>query len=252
MTFKFVGTDRCSGNGNNGARDCYYFGRRNTANLKFGKVFGKHTDISLENAMSPSYSRQSFSDVMFRSISSGWRSTQDSSARKWQSMGWRHPWTASSVMEIAQGCRPLHDGELLMPEGQTVTNDIRHRIAQGINWQSRSLHDHYAPETPRTRFGFFGHDEGSCSNNNDVVGCQFEWSGHSRHFIGMHVGNNNPDRPGGQWSLRINSFGVGAGYCGAGGGADRYSATGHWWGHGRSNMQIQTSAIFVRDKGDMF
>jgi hypothetical protein len=271
----------CSQGSNDKLKGCYTF-NRDSKYFRDPEVFGDTTKVTPgRNAQGPAYTRQKFTDIMFRQtfdrvVNQPWyRKHPQHNDRPWPSFAFRFDRTYSQFNEQIRKCREQMDGYLLMKHSSgsrhrnknEVSRNDGKNAAQYLGWANRRTSWHYGADN--FKIGWFGHDGGGCANSRTIAGCGGYSRGHSMNTVGWGNQHHHGNSPG--QGHRMGSWGLGAGYCDMGDGHnrghhyyssrkarrdDRYgtgsnSFTGHWWGDGSGPCEATSQGIFVRDKADL-
>jgi len=271
----------CKQGSNDKLTGCYTF-NRNSKYFRNPEVFGDTTKVTPgRNAQGPAYTRQKFTDIMFRQtfdrvVNQPWYQKHPNHAdRPWPSFAFRFDRTYSQFNEQIKRCREQMDGYLLMKHSSGTRHRRKNEVsrndgknaAQYVGWANRRTSWHYGADN--FKIGWFGHDAGGCANSHTIAGCGGYSRGHSMNTVGWGNQYHHGHAPG--QGGRMGSWGLGAGYCNMGDGHnrghhyyshrkarrdDRYgtgsnSFTGHWWGDGSGPCEATSQGIFVRDKADM-
>merc|ERR1739848_723511 len=157
--------------------------------------------------MGPAYTRQRFSDVMFRQtydrvVKDPWyqRHPQHND-RPWPSYGMRFPRTYSQFNEQIKKCREQMDGWILMPTSgkdrlrnkNEISTEENRRVPEYVGWANRKTSWHRGHR--QHKIGWFGHDAGGCANGHTIVGCGGYSRGHSMNTLGWGCQHHHGNAP---------------------------------------------------------
>jgi hypothetical protein len=223
--------------------------RRQTSQWKGTTALGDTKSLKNECAKGVTYSRSSYSDVM---IASNRKDKQNLNT------AWRMPASYSSLYDNVKGCKRTQHGRLMIPGYGAPSTAQKRDALMHLDWRScqgdghcrDNGRDYHAmcTNTDQT-FGTFQKDSNCCGGN--IAGCRSP-GGHAGNIVGVggDCGGDCPRTYGygdDKFTRCISAWGYGGSY----GNGNSETATGHWWGHGQSHMQIFESAMYVRDSADI-